>query len=165
MSDLTLRIATPRDIESVAGLFNLYRQFYEQPDDLPLATAFIRERMTQNESLVILAESTAGLPIGFCQLYPSFCSVEAKPIYLLYDLFVLPDYRECGAGRRLLIEAEHQARIRGKARMDLTTAKDNLKAQSVYESLGWVRDEVFFAYSKSINLPLACANVPTPGSA
>ncbi|AKJ31990.1 hypothetical protein AAW51_5299 [Caldimonas brevitalea] len=34
--------------------------------------------------------------------------------------------------------------------MDVTTAKTNHTAPSVYESLGWVRDEVFFAYSKRV---------------
>ena len=155
MSDFSVRIATVSDTESVAGLFNLYRQFYEQPDDLALAKSFISDRITQNESLIILAEAANGSPIGFCQLYPTFCSVEAKPIYSLYDLFVIPSHRECGAGHRLLAEAEIQARINGKARMDLTTAKNNLKAQSVYESLGWVRDEVFYAYSKGISQQLA----------
>jgi ribosomal protein S18 acetylase RimI-like enzyme len=35
----------------------------------------------------------------------------------------------------------------GMARMDLTTAKNNVKAQSLYSSLGWVRDDVFYTYS------------------
>lgn len=47
--------------------------------------------------------------------------------------------------------AEALAREHGVARLDLTTAKANLKAQSVYESLGWVRDEVFFAYNRHVN--------------
>lgn len=38
----------------------------------------------------------------------------------------------------------------GKRRMDLTTAKTNRAAQSLYESLGWVRDEVFWAYNRRL---------------
>lgn len=34
--------------------------------------------------------------------------------------------------------------------MDLTTARTNLAAQSLYRSFGWVRDEVFYTYSKSL---------------
>jgi ribosomal protein S18 acetylase RimI-like enzyme len=34
--------------------------------------------------------------------------------------------------------------------MDLTTAKTNLAAQSLYQALGWVRDEVFYAYNKHV---------------
>ena len=39
----------------------------------------------------------------------------------------------------------------GKARMDLNTAKTNKPAQAAYEALGWVRDEEFYAYSKSVS--------------
>ena len=38
----------------------------------------------------------------------------------------------------------------GKSRMDLSTAKTNGPAQAAYEALGWVRDEVFYTYSKHV---------------
>jgi ribosomal protein S18 acetylase RimI-like enzyme len=34
--------------------------------------------------------------------------------------------------------------------MELATAKSNEIAQAAYESLGWVRDEVFYHYSKHV---------------
>ena len=34
--------------------------------------------------------------------------------------------------------------------MDLTTARNNATAQSLYESLGWVRDEVFYTYTRDL---------------
>lgn len=139
---------TEADLPIVGRLFDLYRQFYGQPRDLPLATRFIRERWTRNESVLLVAELQAHGIVGFCQMYPTFCSVEAAPIYVLYDLFVLPEARESGAGRLLLQAAEDRAAADGKVRIDLTTAKSNLSAKSLYESLGWVRDEVFDAYSK-----------------
>jgi ribosomal protein S18 acetylase RimI-like enzyme len=53
--------------------------------------------------------------------------------------------------RKLLQAAEKLAVDNGKARMDLTTAKTNKVAQAAYESLGWTRDEIFYAYSKAID--------------
>ena len=151
MSTVTVKVASMANLQSVAVLFNQYRQFYEQGSDLALATEFIQQRMQNAESVILLAEDAQGKPLGFCQLYPSFCSVEAKPIYSLYDLFVLPEHRANGIGRNLLLNAEVLAKRNGKCRMDLTTAKNNLKAQSVYESLGWKRDDIFYAYNKVID--------------
>ncbi len=145
-----IRLATLADLEPVAALFDAYRRFYEQAPDLALATGFIRERLQKQESVILLARDAQGQAIGFCQLYPSFCSVEARPIYALYDLYVAPVARRSGTGRALLQAAERLALEQGKARMDLTTAKTNRAAQSVYESLGWVRDEVFYAYSRQL---------------
>jgi ribosomal protein S18 acetylase RimI-like enzyme len=147
---LTTREAQQGDLAAVARLFDQYRQFYEQAPDAALALQFITERFTHKESVLLVAQESSGNLVGFCQLYPSFCSVEAKPIYVLYDLFVAPGARKSGAGRALMLAAEARARADGKVRMDLTTAKDNLRAQALYESLGWVRDEVFFAYNKEI---------------
>jgi ribosomal protein S18 acetylase RimI-like enzyme len=147
---LTTREAQQGDLAAVARLFDQYRQFYEQAPDAALALQFITERFTHKESMLLVAQESSGNLVGFCQLYPSFCSVEAKPIYVLYDLFVAPGARKSGAGRALMLAAEARARADGKVRMDLTTAKDNLRAQALYESLGWVRDEVFFAYNKAV---------------
>ncbi len=144
-------IATLADLHTIAPLFDAYRQFYQQAPDLALATRFIRERLQNNESIILLAKNDAQQTTGFCQLYPSFCSVEAQPIYTLYDLYVSPTARRSGAGKSLLLAARAHAICMGKARMDLTTARGNTTAQSLYQSLGWVRDEVFFAYSQRVH--------------
>jgi ribosomal protein S18 acetylase RimI-like enzyme len=150
MRAIQTRLATVADVDVIAPLFDAYRQFYGQAPDLALARAFIDARLKNDESVVLLAFGEDGRAVGFCQLYPTFCSVEAKPIYSLYDLFVIPEARRSGAGTVLLQAAEKLAAENGKARMDLTTAKSNTAAQAAYESLGWVRDEVFCAYSKSV---------------
>lgn len=144
------QLATLADLELVAPLFDAYRQFYEQPPDLDRARKFIRERMERAESDILLAIGAHGDILGFCQLYPTFCSVEAEPIYVLYDLFVWSQARRSGVGRALLLAAEALAAQNGKVRMDLTTARTNLSAQAAYELLGWVRDEVFYGYNKAI---------------
>lgn len=146
MQALTIRKATFGDAPLIAQLFDQYRQFYEQPADLAAATVFIQERMERNESVILYACGPSGEPLGFCQLYPTFCSVAAARIYALYDLFVVSRLRQSGIGKALMMAAHDQARADGMARMDLTTAKTNLKAQALYESLGWQRDEVFLAY-------------------
>ena len=150
MSAIHTRVATIDDLEVAAPLFDAYRQFYEQAPDPALAGRFIGDRIRKEESVILLALNESRRVIGFCQLYPTFCSVEAKPIYVLYDLFVTPQARRLGAGRALLQKAEKLAAANGKARMDLATAKTNRAAQAAYESFGWVRDDVFYTYSKRI---------------
>lgn len=141
------------DLPQVAILFDLYRQFYEQAPDLDLAQRYLTDRFDRKESVVLVARTEDAGPVGFCQLYPGFCSVEAAPIYTLYDLFVRPDARRLGVGRALLQAAELRAAADGKRRMDLSTARDNLRAQALYESLGWVRDTVFLSYSRRVDTP------------
>lgn len=150
MNSTAIHTAIPEDAALIAPLFDAYRQFYEQPADADAALAFITARLERGESVILLARRPDGSALGFCQLYPSFCSVLAAPIYVLYDLFVVPDARRLGVGRALLLAAEAYARATGHARMDLTTARNNLRAQALYESLGWVRDEVFLTYARHL---------------
>jgi ribosomal protein S18 acetylase RimI-like enzyme len=150
MSRLKIRRASADDINKIAPVFDAYRQFYDQEPNLEFAKEFINARLKNNESFIFIAEDENQNALGFCQIYPSFCSVIGAPIYVLYDLFVSPKARKSGAGKLLLEQAHQHAKAKNILRMDLTTAKTNLNAQSLYESLGWVRDDVFFAYNKSV---------------
>ena len=134
-------------IAEVARLFDLYRQFYECDADLALATRFITDRIEREESDIFVAidGDSAG---GFVQLYPSFCSVDAVKIYILYDLYVDASARKSGIGEMLMNAATTWAREQGAARLDLLTEDNNLAGQHLYEKLGYKRtNEEFYAYS------------------
>jgi ribosomal protein S18 acetylase RimI-like enzyme len=150
MTPITTRLATPDDLDGIAPLFDAYRQFYGQPADLALARDYIRERMQRAESVIFVAEAADRQLIGFTQLYPTFCSVRAAPTFVLYDLFVAPEARGTGAGRALMQAAEAYAASTGAARLELSTAKTNAVAQSLYESQGWARYEAFYVYNKPL---------------
>lgn len=148
MCEITL--ASDADLSNVAQMFDLYRQFYEQAPNAALAEAFIGERMAKGESHILIAKDSKGVGLGFCQLYPSFCSVDATRILVLYDLFVHPEARRLGVGKKLLKAAEDLAEQHQVPRLDLSTAKTNSKAQTLYESMGWKRDDDYFTYSRYI---------------
>jgi ribosomal protein S18 acetylase RimI-like enzyme len=142
--------ATLTDLDQLAPLFDAYRQFYKQPADLTGVHAFLTERIERNESVIFLARSKDGEPLGFTQLYPSFTSTGMKRIFVLNDLFVAPAGRCQGIGKLLLHAAADHARAQGAARLTLSTAIDNHTAQSLYEANGWLRDTQFFSYSLSL---------------
>jgi ribosomal protein S18 acetylase RimI-like enzyme len=142
--------ANREHIEEVSRLFDLYRQFYECTPDLELATRFITERIEREESDIFVAIN-GDKASGFVQLYPSFCSVDAVKIYILYDLYVDADKRKSGIGEKLMNKATAWAKTNGAARLDLLTAHDNLIGQNLYEKLGYKRDlDDFYAYSLQV---------------
>ena len=149
MTTLTTRHATPDDLDALAPLFDAYRRFYEQPGDVALASAFLHARMERGESAILVAEADGQL-LGFCQLYPTWCSVAAARIFVLYDLFVDGGMRRAGVGRALMLAAQAFGRAAGAVRLDLTTAHSNTQAQALYESLGWQRDDVYRTYNLSL---------------
>ena len=143
--------ATPEHVSEVGRLFDLYRQFYECEPDLELATNFIAERIANDEADIFVAMD-GEQAVGFTQLYPSFCSVEAIKIYILYDLYVDAAGRNQGVGARLMNRATDWARENGAARLDLLTENNNHAGQHLYEKLGYVRtNENFYAYSLAVD--------------
>lgn len=144
-SDLLVRRAESVDADRLAPLFDAYRRFYGRQSDSELARRFVSERLKRGESVIFIA-LTAGEAVGFVQLYPSFDSVEASPVWILHDLFVSPRARGAGAGRALMEAAADLARETGACGLSLATAVDNTIAQGLYESLGYVRDRRFFHY-------------------
>lgn len=141
MTDYTIAYATPDDLDDLAPLFDAYRVFYEQPSDLALARAFVHERMSLCESVILLArDASTGQALGFVQLYPGFSSVAARRLWTLNDLFVTPAARGRGIGRALLRRAARHGTDTGCVRLVLETTEDNRTAQALYESEGWQRD-------------------------
>jgi ribosomal protein S18 acetylase RimI-like enzyme len=145
--------AEPEDAEQIAPLFDAYRQFYRQPSDLPGSRRFISDRLRAKQSVVLVAWVTnqgISKAAGFVQLYPSFSSVSMKRLWILNDLYVMPEERKQGVGKTLMESARQLAFSTGAKEIILETAKDNLSAQQLYEQLGYKRDEEFYRYALSV---------------
>lgn len=148
---MKIQYADQSHVDEVSRLFDLYRQFYECEADVSLARTFIQSRIQNNESDIFVAlDGTKAL--GFVQLYPSFCSIDAGKIYILHDLFVDSDERKKGVGRSLMDRATAWAKENGVVRLDLLTEHSNKAGQHLYESLGYKRMlEDYHAYSLPVS--------------
>jgi GNAT superfamily N-acetyltransferase len=144
-----VRRATATDLDLLVPLFDAYRRFYRQPGAPEQARRFLLERFRNNESVIFLAfEGDAA--IGFTQLYPSFSSGAMARIFVLNDLFVVPQARRRGAASALLQAAAQYGKTTGAVRLVLSTEIANTTAQSVYERMGWKRETVFCAYQLAL---------------
>lgn len=97
--------AQPQDVDTILPLYLAYRRFYQVEENLGQAREFILKRLQLNESVIFFAE-VDGKAVGFTQLYPLFCSLEMKRIWLLYDLYVDESARQHGVAQQLIARAE-----------------------------------------------------------
>ncbi|HBR6869910.1 TPA: GNAT family N-acetyltransferase [Klebsiella aerogenes] len=141
--------AQPQDVDTILPLYLAYRRFYQVEENLGQAREFILKRLQLNESVIFFAE-VDGKAVGFTQLYPLFCSLEMKRIWLLYDLYVDESARQHGVAQQLIARAEQLAKESDSAFIMLSTATDNTKAQALYERSGFVRDTDFYIYNKML---------------
>ncbi|HCU2336677.1 TPA: GNAT family N-acetyltransferase, partial [Klebsiella aerogenes] len=129
--------AQPQDIDKILPLFIAYRDFYNVESNKEEAFNYLLNRVKLGESVIYFIEDNNEV-VGFTQLYPLFCSLEMKRIWLLYDLFVKKEYRKNGIAKILIQRAEQLATESNSAFIMLSTGIDNVKAQSLYEKNGFI---------------------------
>jgi len=138
---MQIKRITPSEYKLVTGLFDQYRVFYKQPSDIALAENFIKERLENEESVIFVAFDDDGIAAGFTQLYPLISSVRAIKNWLLNDLYVDAAYRKQGIGEALIKTAMDFAAGENATYLKLETAVDNYTAQSLYEAIGFKKQE------------------------
>lgn len=118
------------------------------PDDARNRTFFARFLEAGGPGCILGARRHGRL-VGYACLYDTMSSVDAEDIVVMNDLYVVPDVRGGGVGRRLIEATTEVARSRGVARLRWSTALDNRRAQRLYERMGaertsWFEYEVVF---------------------
>ena len=141
--------ATVEDLEGVSNLFNLYRLFYQKTSDLEGASAYIKERLENKDSVIFVVKNKQEY-VGFTQLYPTFSSISMKRAWILNDLYVEAEARKQGIGEMLLQKVKDYAIETGAKSISLSTAPDNYSAQRLYEKNGYTRDSQFYQYELSL---------------
>lgn len=142
---LHIRRATAHDADALAPLFDEYRRFFTKADDLERSRTFLRERLERDES-VVLAAFEGTTPAGFTQLYPLFSSWYARRQWFLSDLFVQPEFRERGIGKRLVAACADFARGGGARAVLVELPYSEPHLTAFYGALGFEKDAVFELY-------------------
>jgi GNAT superfamily N-acetyltransferase len=131
------------DLADLLPLMRGYASFYSvSPTDdalLALSRALIAD--PEREGVQFLARHDAGAAIGFATVYWLWSTTSASRIGLMNDLFVAPEGRGTGAAEALIERCRQACREHGATKLTWQTAKDNHRAQAVYDRIGGTRAE------------------------
>jgi len=147
---MNIKNISMEELDDLVMLFDQYMVFYKQPTAPNKYREYLSERLKNKEATVFIAYSSEKEPVGFVLNYHSFSSVSLGKIIVLNDLFVAPAHRKQGIANRLINCSIDLARRTGSIRVDLSTAGDNLSAQSLYEKIGFIKDAKYLAYSLAV---------------
>ncbi len=111
------------------------------PDDqlLALSRALIAD--PEREGIQLIARRAGGRAIGFATLFWTWSTLSAARIGIMNDLFVDPEARGSGAAEALISACRDHCRNRRARWLSWQTAKDNVRAQRLYERVGANREE------------------------
>jgi GNAT superfamily N-acetyltransferase len=125
------------DLGELLPMMRAYCDFYEvRPSDADLeqlARALIAE--PEDEGVQLIARAGDGEPLGFATIFWSWSTLSAGRIGVMNDLFVRPQARGNGVGRKLIERCRAVARERGARELAWDTAPDNATAQRLYRSM------------------------------
>jgi ribosomal protein S18 acetylase RimI-like enzyme len=76
--------------------------------------------------------------------------VNVRKKIVLYDLFVREEHRKKGFAKALMDAAKDYAKENNFGSIELSTNKENVPGQTLYESLGYIRDQEFYSYDLEI---------------
>jgi GNAT superfamily N-acetyltransferase len=134
---------TMADLADLMPLLRGYCDFYEvAPDDealLALARTLITD--PDREGVQLIARGGDNEAVGFATVYWSWSTLIAARIGVMNDLFVTPAARGTGAAELLIDACAAECRRHGAEKLTWQTARDNARAQKVYDRLGAARDD------------------------
>ena len=131
------------DLPELLPMVRGYCDFYgADPSDqalLALSRALLAD--PEREGVQLIARDDDGRPVGFATLYWTWGTLSASRVGVMNDLFVTAAARGGGVADALIEACRARCREHGANRLTWQTAKDNHRAQAVYQRVGATREE------------------------
>jgi GNAT superfamily N-acetyltransferase len=143
---------TEADLPELLPLMRGYCDFYEvdPSDEDLLAMSRVLIDDPEREGVQLIARDGDGRATGFATIFWTWSTLSASRIGVMNDLFVDERSRGTGVAEALIAACAERCRERGATSLDWTTARDNHRAQRLYERVGARRDERWLDYSLDV---------------
>jgi GNAT superfamily N-acetyltransferase len=138
MSDTSrIRSAAPADVKLILGLIRELAEYEKLAHQVVATEADIRDSLFgPRPAAECLIAEFEGAPAGFALFFHNFSTFLGKPGVYLEDLYVKPELRGKGIGRKLLAHLAQLAVARGCGRFEWAVLDWNEPAIGFYRSIG-----------------------------
>jgi GNAT superfamily N-acetyltransferase len=151
MTEAMVRRSTESDTDALLPLVEAYVvDFYGRPHPGEDKLRDLITKLARGEGGVqFVADGERGL-VGFATLFFTLSTLEAAPVAIMNDLYVVEDARGSSVASDLFLACRAESKGRGCAYMSWETAPDNHRAQAFYERMGGVRED-WLTYSDDLD--------------
>jgi GNAT superfamily N-acetyltransferase len=136
-AEFTLRPATEQDLPQILRFIQELADYEKLGDQVTATETDLYDTLFGPNRVAYAVLADAGNePAGFAIYFISFSTFLAKPGLYLEDLYVRPEWRGHGLGRKLLAHLARIAVDRGYGRMEWSVLNWNEMALRVYRAAG-----------------------------
>lgn len=135
-SKLTFRQGEEKDTHLILTFIKGIAAYEKMSDQVAADEKTLKEEIFVNHRAEVIFAVLDGKEIGFALYFFNFSTFVGHSGLYLEDLFIFPEYRHCGYGKRILIELAKIARKHNCGRMDWVCLNWNQPSINFYESLG-----------------------------
>ena len=137
MTDLTIRPATPSDVEAIFSFCRLLAEYEKLSHEMVGTKEDLHRSLFGDRAHVkVLIAEKGDAAVGSAIYFYNFSTFLMKPGIYLEDLFVLPDYRRQGIASALLKALAKQAVNEGCGRLEWSVLDWNESAITFYKRIG-----------------------------
>ena len=137
MADVRIAPAREEDVPAILRLIRALADYEKLTDQVVATEGDVRRAIFGERPLVEVVMAFAGeQPIGFALFFHNFSTFVGRPGLYLEDLFVVPEWRGRGVGRRLLAHLARIAVERNCGRMEWAVLEWNEPAIGFYRRIG-----------------------------
>ena len=137
VTNFNIRNATRNDLDTIINFIELLADYEKLRDKVKLNketfSSYLFGPSPKAEVLIAEENNTA---VGFALFFHNFSTFEGRPGLYLEDLFVLPEHRKKGFGKKLLKTLAKIALERNCARFEWTVLDWNRPSIDFYERQG-----------------------------
>ena len=134
---ISIRAARPEDAPLVHNFILAIADYEKLAHEVAATAEDVRAALAgEHPRVEVLLADWDGRPAGFALFFHNFSTFVGRRGLYLEDLFVKPEFRGHGIGKRLLLELVRLAHERKCGRMDWVALDWNQPAIEFYEQLG-----------------------------
>ncbi len=139
MSETLVREASGEDVALILSFIRELAKYENLSQEVVATEEALRANLFgERQFAEVLIAEHGGTPAGFALFFHNFSTFLGKPGIYLEDLYVKPELRGAGIGRRLLVHLARLAKDRGCGRLEWSVLDWNEPSIGFYESLGAV---------------------------
>lgn len=132
-----VRVATKKDAKLILFFIRALATFEKLRHEVKATTRQIEQTLFGRKKFAeVLIAFEGQTPIGFALFFHNYSTFLGKPGIYLEDLFILPQYRSSGYGKKLLEHIFQLAKKRKCGRVEWSVLNWNQRAQKFYVQLG-----------------------------